>query len=100
MGEGSGKTCFVIAPIGEPGSETRRRSDQILNHVIKPVAKQAGYAAVRADEEGEPGLITHQVIQHLLDDPLVIADLTGRNPNVFYELAIRHAINKASDSTY
>ena len=94
MGETTDKICFVIAPIGDPGSETRRRSDQILNDVIKPVGKEGGYVTVRADVEGEPGLITHQVIQHLLDDPLVIADLTGRNPNVFYELAIRHAINK------
>ena len=39
-------------------------------------------------------MITSQVIQHVVDDPLVIADLTERNPNVFYELAIRHVIRK------
>jgi hypothetical protein len=39
-------------------------------------------------------MITSQVIQHIVEDPLVIADLTDRNPNVFYELAIRHAIRK------
>ncbi len=39
-------------------------------------------------------MITSQVIQHIVDDPLVIADLTERNPNVFYELAIRHVIRK------
>lgn len=89
-----GKVCFVIAPIGEEGSEIRRRSDQVLKHIISPAAKDCGYETIRADKISEPGMITSQVIQHLLDDPLVIADLTGRNPNVFYELAVRHAIRK------
>ena len=39
-------------------------------------------------------MITSQVIQRIVDDDLVVADLTDRNPNVFYELAIRHAIRK------
>ena len=88
------KICFIIAPIGEAKSETRKRSDQILKYVIGPAAKECGYEPIRADQMSEPGLITSQVIQHIVDDPLVIADLTDRNPNVFYELAIRHAIKK------
>jgi hypothetical protein len=88
------RTCFVIAPIGAPDSEERRRSDQVLKHIISPAAKECGYDTVRADQISEPGMITSQVIQHVVQDPLVIADLTGRNPNVFYELAIRHAVHK------
>jgi hypothetical protein len=42
----------------------------------------------------EPGLITSQVIQRIVDDPLVVADLTESNPNVFYEMALRHAVKK------
>jgi len=86
--------CFVIAPIGEEDSEPRRRSDQVLKHVIAPAAKECGYRALRADKISEPGIITSQVIQHLVEDPLVIADLTDWNPNVFYELAVRHAVRK------
>jgi len=89
------KTCFVIAPIGEKGSETRKRSDQVLKHIITPSVTQCGYSdPTRADQLAEPGLITSQIIQRILDDALVIADLTERNPNVFYELAVRHAIRK------
>lgn len=88
------KTCFVIAPIGEPGSETRKRSDQVLKHVIEPCAEECGYEAIRADRLGEPGLITSQVITQLVEAPLVIADLSEHNPNVFYELAVRHAVGK------
>ena len=88
------KTCFVIAPIGEPESDTRERSDLILNHIIQPALEPFGYEAIRADNIDRPGIITTQVIQHVLDAPLVIADLTERNPNVFYELAIRHYTRK------
>ena len=94
MTDESIKICFVIAPIGEPESETRRRSDQILRHIIRPAVESRGYKAIRADDISEPGIITSQVIQHVVDDPLVVADLTERNPNVFYELAVRHAIRK------
>lgn len=92
MADNSEKICFVIAPIGESGSDIRKRSDQVLKHIIRPAVESCGYKAVRADEIAEPGIITNQIIRHVVDDPLVIADLTGQNPNVFYELAIRHAI--------
>ncbi|MBR8243894.1 hypothetical protein [Burkholderia multivorans] len=86
--------CFVISPIGADGSDVRRRADQIFRHVITPAVEAHGFEAIRADKISEPGLITTQIIQHIVEDPLVIADLTGSNPNVFYELAIRHAIRK------
>jgi hypothetical protein len=86
--------CFVIAPIGSDGSAIRERSDQIFNHVITPVAKECGFKAIRADKISEPGLITTQVINHVLNDAVVVADLTDNNANVFYELAVRHAIRK------
>jgi hypothetical protein len=87
--------CFVIAPIGAEGSETRVRSDRALRHVIGPAIQELGYEPLRADHIAEPGQITHQVIRHLVEDPLVVADLTERNPNVFYELAVRHAARLA-----
>lgn len=94
-GSASGlKTCFVIAPIGEESSPTRKRSDQVLKHIISPPAAECGYQPIRADQMSQPGLITSQVIQHIVEDPLVIADLTERNANVFYELSLRHAIGK------
>lgn len=88
------KICFVISPIGEDDSDTRKRSDQVLKHIITGAVEQLGYEVIRADKISEPGIITHQILQHIVDAPLVIADLTERNPNVFYELALRHAIRK------
>ncbi len=53
-----------------------------------------GYEVRRADDIDDLGQITHQIIERLLDDDLVVADLTSLNPNVFYELAVRHAARK------
>lgn len=82
--------CFVIAPIGNAGTVTRSRSDKILKYVIKAVCEDLGFKTYRSDELLEPGLITRRVIHELITADLVIADLTEHNPNVFYELAVRH----------
>ena len=59
----SKKDCFVICPIGADGSEIRRRSDQLLDYVIRPVVEKLGYKAIRADEIAKPGSITPQIIR-------------------------------------
>lgn len=94
MAEKEKKICFVICPIGKPDTDVRKRSDAILDYIISPVVQQFDYEALRADKISETGMITYQVIEHLLEDPLVVADLTDNNANVYYELAIRHAIKK------
>lgn len=88
------KECFFIAPIGSDDSDERRRSDGILDFVVAPAAKELGLTAVRADHIGKPGMITTQVIAHVLESKAAVVDLTGLNPNVFYELAIRHTAQK------
>jgi class 3 adenylate cyclase len=82
---------FFIAPIGEEGSEERVRSDGVFEVVVGGAAGRLGLSAIRADRLAESGLITTQIIRHLLYAKAAVADLTGKNPNVFYELAIRHA---------
>lgn len=88
------KVCFVIAPIGAEGSPERFHSNIVLEEIIKPATKECGYKAIRADEIAKPGIITQQVIKHVSEAPLVIANLTNQNPNVFYELALRHTLEK------
>lgn len=85
------KECFFITPIGEDGSEVRDRSDKLMEYVIEEAVSDYGYSVTRADRMDQPGSITSQVIQKTVESDLVIADLTGHNPNVFYELAVRHA---------
>jgi hypothetical protein len=88
------KTCFVIAPIGSEGSDSRKWSNEVLKLIIRPAVSDFGYKAIRADEIQKTGNITSQVIQMCINSDLVIANLTDMNPNVFYEMAVRHAIGK------
>jgi hypothetical protein len=84
--------CFFITPIGQQNSAERIRADQIQRHILSEVLS-AKFKVVRADELPHPGSITHQIIGLLYNADLVIADLTGSNANVAYELAIRHSFN-------
>jgi len=88
------KVCFVICPIGDEDSETRERSDLTYEYIIKPVVEEFGYRLTRADFIKESGMITSQIIDQIVESSLVIADLSDNNPNVFYELAIRHIVQK------
>lgn len=89
------KKCFFISRIGEENSDVRLQSNYIFT-LLKGILAELGYIKFeRADFISRTGNITQQVIELLLDSDLVIADLSGKNANVFYELGIRHATNKA-----
>jgi hypothetical protein len=92
--DGWDSVCFYITPIGEPDSETRKHADLFLETIVEPAIEEFGLTVVRADHIAEPGMITRQVIEHVVNSKLVVADLSFHNPNVFYELALRHACRK------
>lgn len=96
VGEDFESVCFFISPIGAENSEHRRHSDAILSsYVEKALATvEPKLRVVRADKITQPGMITKQVLEYLIKSRLVVADLSYHNPNVFYELAVRHATGK------
>lgn len=86
--------CFVVMPIGEHGTPSYKQFFSIYDHIIKETVESIGFACERADEIPDSGIITEQIKSKLHTADLVVADLTDKNPNVLYEVGIRHALNK------
>ncbi|GIO34659.1 MULTISPECIES: hypothetical protein [Paenibacillus] len=64
------RKCFVITPIGPDDLSIRRQADGVIDAVIEPILNEMGF------------------------EKMVVANLTGLNPNVLYELAIRNSVRK------
>lgn len=97
--------CFYVTPIGAEGSEQRKHSDFMMEFIIGPAVRELGLTLIRADQLAKPGMIGKQIIEHILKAKLVVADLSFHNPNVFYELCLRHTtrlptvlVKRSSDS--
>ena len=93
-GQTKPKKCFIITPIGPETSEIRRQIDGVIDVCIDPILNEFGYEVYVAHKICETGSINNQVLKHIYEDHMVIANLTGLNPNVMYELAFRHSIMK------
>jgi len=88
------KTCFLICPLGEEGSDIRKTADDLMDLIIVPALDKLDFDVVRADKIPRPSIITTDIIQLVQNAALCIIDLTGSNPNVFYECGRRHETGK------
>ncbi len=86
-------TCFVLSQIGGTDTAERKAADKVLRHLIKKALSEE-YRVSRADDDQNPGSISPSMIASILKADLIVADLSGHNPNVFYELAIAHGYRK------
>ena len=88
------KRCFVMSPIGDDNSEIREKADTVLDYIIRPAFNAEGYEPVRADREYGHRFITPKIVGLIRDCDVAVADLSGGNANVFYELSIWHITDK------
>ncbi|MDN5026555.1 hypothetical protein PCY12_04300 [Streptococcus sp. SPS1] len=86
------KICFIVTAIGESGTPTRERADNVYKYLIAPVCEDLGYKPVRVDHVNAVDNINTTIINYLKTAPMVIADMTDHNPNAFYELGFRQAL--------
>lgn len=88
------KECFVMMPISTPKGYAEGHFDRVYENLIKPACHGANVNPVRADEVVKTNLIHVDILQRIIESPIAICDLSARNPNVLFELGIRHAFNK------
>jgi predicted nucleotide-binding protein len=89
------KTCFVSVPFGrKPRWDGFVQDfDAVYREGIKPALEELGYTPRRADELGGSAVIHKAQWAAVMNSEAMIADVTGTNPNVLYELGLRHAVN-------
>ena len=82
-------SCFVLMPFSA-------ELDQVYLDIIKPTVLSSGLSCRRADEIVGNRAVMADIWKSICESRLIIADLTGRNPNVYYELGIAHTVGKES----
>lgn len=92
--EARSKNCFVILPFAGTSSCTESQWSSIFEDLIKPAVEESGYKYICKKSESQSGSLIGHVLDNLNRSELVIADITDKNPNVLYELGIRHALQK------
>lgn len=88
------KTCFVIMPIADMDGYETGHFSRVYNHIIKPSCEKSGFKPIRADNVTSSNFIVLDILRKIVECDLAICDLSGRNPNVMYELGLRQAFNK------
>jgi O-acetyl-ADP-ribose deacetylase (regulator of RNase III) len=90
------QTCFVIMPFGkkEDIEGTIIDFDKVYEDLIEPVITEMNMKCVRCDQVAAAGWIHKDMIRYIHDSEACVVDLTTCNPNVFYELGIRHALRR------
>ena len=89
------KICFVIMGFGKKTDFSTGKTldlDKTYKNIIHPAVGNAGFQCIRADEIQDSGIIDRSMYALLMHADLVIADISTYNPNVIYELGIRHAV--------
>lgn len=84
-----GKTCFFITPIGEEKSPERKQSDFLMKYTLKYVCEKFDMELIRTDKLRGASDINDDIIELVHTADICVADLTGLNPNVMFEVGMR-----------
>jgi hypothetical protein len=85
--------CGIVMPISEIDGCTENHWKEVYNIIGQSIEK-ANFAANLVSNSDDVGVIQKRIIQNLYDNPIVIVDVSGKNPNVMFELGLRLAFDK------
>ncbi len=88
------KKCFFITPIGTEDSIEFKKLNALLDNIINPILEEFQFDTVVAHTIDSMGSIGDQVFKSIIECDLILANLTGLNPNVMYETAVAHSFGK------
>lgn len=80
-------SCFIAMPL-------KSEFDKVYNSAIAAALIESGYNPIRPDKMMKPGNIMQQIIESIRKSSIFLADITGLNPNVMYELGMAHILGK------
>lgn len=86
-------TCGVVMPISGTSNCSEAHWKDVLA-IIQDAVKAAGFEGILVSEATDVGVIQKRIVQNLYDNPVVVCDVSERNPNVMFELGMRLAFDK------
>lgn len=86
-------TCGIVMPIAAMGDYSANHWSDVYA-IIKEAVGKTGYSTKLVSESDDSTVIPKSIVQNLYDDDIVVCDVSGKNPNVMFELGMRLAFNK------
>jgi hypothetical protein len=89
------KTCGVVMPISSIGKYSEGHWKEVKAIIFEAV-ESAGFAPKLVSDADDVGIIHNRIVQNIYENPILICDVSGKNPNVMFELGLRLAFDKAT----
>lgn len=85
--------CGIIMPISSIDGCSNEHWNEVKN-ILSEAIESAGYSASLVSDADDSGIIQKRIVQNIYDNEIVVCDVSGKNPNVMFELGMRLAFDK------
>ncbi|MCL2651945.1 MAG: hypothetical protein FWD60_13120 [Candidatus Azobacteroides sp.] len=85
--------CGIVMPISAIDTYTAEHWNDVLS-ILKDAINQTDFEPDLVSNADDSGIIQHRIVKNLYNNEIIVCDVSGRNPNVMFELGIRLAFDK------